>query len=106
MNTTVRSFAIVNFATALSLSLLAAPADAAGPCQPLLPVQVKVVEQADQGVDALRRYIGITQAIHQLNMLDVAARLDGWRAEVRCAQRAAAEQATPAPVLAAAADRP
>ena len=106
MHTSTASFAIVNFATALSLTLLAAPADAAGPCKALLPVQVKVVAQADQGVDALRRYIGVTQGIHQLNMLDVAAKLDGWRAEVRCAERAAAEQATPAPVVATAAARP
>ena len=52
MYTSIRSFTIVNFATALSLALLAAPADAAGPCKELLPVRVKVVEQADQGVDA------------------------------------------------------
>ena len=97
MYTSIRSFTIVNFATALSLALLAAPADAAGPCKELLPVRVKVVEQADQGVDALRRYIAITQGIHQLNMFDVGASLEAWRADVRCAQRAAAEKAAAEP---------
>ena len=97
MQTSTASFAIVNFATAVSLALLAAPAEAAGPCKALLPEQVKVVEQADQGVDALRRYIVVTQGIHQLNMLDVATKLDGWRAEVRCAQRVAAEKGSSAP---------
>ena len=57
----------------------------------------KAVEQADQGVDALRRYIAITQGIHQLNMFDVAASLEAWRADVRCAQRAAAEKAAAEP---------
>src|SRR5690349_20746983 len=73
MNTSIRSFAVVNLFTAVSLAVLAFPSDAAGPCKELLPVRVKVVEQADQGVDALRRYIVVTQGIHQLNMLDVAA---------------------------------
>ena len=93
MHTSIRSFAIVNFATALSLATLASPAEAAGPCNALLPVRAKLVEQADQGVDALRRYIVVTQGIHQLNIHDVAARLEGWRADVRCAKQAAAEKA-------------
>lgn len=106
MRTSARSYAVVNFATALSLAMLAAPAEATGPCSPLLPVRVKVVEQADQGVDALRRYITITQGIHQLNMMDVAGSLDAWRAEVRCAQRLAAEKATAAPASVAVTTRP
>ena len=93
MYTSVRSLALVNFATVLSLTVLATPADAAGPCNPLLPVQVRIVEKADQGVDPLRRYIAITQGVHQLDMMDVAASLDAWRAAVRCAQRVAAENA-------------
>ena len=93
MNTSLRAVAIVNFATALSLAVLVAPADAAENCAALMPVQVRVVEKADEGVDALRRYVAITQGIHQLDMTDVAASLDGWRSAVRCAQRMAAEKA-------------
>jgi hypothetical protein len=104
MYTSIRSFAIVNFATAVSLATLAAPADAAGPCNAVLPVRARLVEQADQGVDALRRYIVVTQAIHQLNIHDVAARLDAWRADIRCAQQAAAEKATPTSVAGTAGD--
>ena len=106
MHTSIRSFTIVNIATALSLAMLAVPAEAAGPCNPLLPVRVRVVEQADQGVDALRRYIGITQGIHQLNIHDVAASLEAWRADVRCAQRVAAEKAAAEPASVALTTRP
>jgi hypothetical protein len=101
MNTSLRAVAVVNFATALSLAVLVAPADAAETCTALMPVQVRVVEKADEGVEALRRYISITQGIHQLDMMDVATSLDGWRAAVRCAQRVAAEKGAPAPVAAA-----
>jgi len=99
MNTSLRTAAIVNFATAVSLAALVAPAGAAETCTALMPVQAKVVEKADEGVEALRRYLSITQGIHQLDMMDVAASLDGWRAAARCAQRVAAEKAAaPAPV--------
>jgi len=101
MNTSLRAVAIVNFATVLSLAVLVAPADAAETCAALAPVQIRVVEKADEGVEALRRYVSITQGIHQLDMMDVAASLDAWRAAARCAQRVAAEKAgapAPAPV--------
>ena len=99
MTTSIRSFAIVNLVTALSLAALASPAEASGPCAALTPVQVKVVEKADEGVDALRRHLYITQGIHQLDMMEVAGSLDAWRAAARCAQRVAAEKAAaPAPI--------
>ena len=106
MNTSLRAVAIVNFATALSLALLVTPADAAETCAALMPVQVRVVEKADEGVDALRRYIAISQGIHQLDMMDVATTLDAWRAAVRCAQRVAAEKGIAAPAPVALQNRP
>jgi hypothetical protein len=96
MNTSLRAAAIVNFATALSLAVLVAPADATETCAALVPVQIKIVEKADEGVEALRRYIAITQGIHQLEMMDVAGSLDAWRAAARCAQRVAAQKVAPA----------
>ncbi|MEO8525206.1 MAG: hypothetical protein ABI460_10845 [Caldimonas sp.] len=57
-------------------------------------MQARVVEKADQGVDALRDYIFITRGIHQLDMAEVAESLDSWRASARCAKLAAEQAAS------------
>jgi len=67
---------------------------AASSCKPLTHVQRRVVEKADQGVEALRDYVFVTRATHQLDMMEIAAKLDGWRVEARCAERLADAAAT------------
>jgi len=92
-------FAVVYLGAALSLSL-PGPSSAAdeATCKPLRPMQAAVVEHADQGVDALRRYVFISRGVHQLDMMEVAESLDAWRAEARCAKRVAERAATQPPV--------
>lgn len=88
----VRCLAVAASGAALSVSLLTPAVAADAPCKSLGYVQARVVEKADQGVDALRNYIYITRGIHQLDMMQVAGSLDAWRADARCA-KLATEQA-------------
>lgn len=91
MQAIVHIVAVAGLGVALSAALPTASvaAEAAASCPSLTFVQRRVVEQADQGVDALRRYLFITRATHDLYMMDVAAELDAWRAKARCAQKVA-----------------
>ena len=96
----VRSLAAAAFGAALSVSLVSpsVAADKAAPCKSLSYVQARVVEKAEQGVDALRDYVYITRGIHQLDMMQVASSLDAWRADVRCAKLAVEQAEASAPV--------
>ena len=107
MSTYVRCLALAGLGTALSLSLLSpgVAADNASACGPLTPMQASVVGKADEGVDALRRYVFITRGIHQLDITEVAGSLDGWKAQARCA-KAAAEAAKAQPPVALQTPRP
>ena len=80
-------------ATWISLASPAAAADAAA-CKPLDHLQRRVVEKADQGVDALRQYILITRGVYQLDMMKVAGSLDAWRTRAGCTAQAPAGTAT------------
>lgn len=93
MNAFVRCFAAAGCGAALSVSLVTPSVAADAPCKALAYVQARVVEKADVGVEALRDYITITRGIHQLDMNEVAASLDAWRASARCAKVAAEESA-------------
>jgi hypothetical protein len=95
MHALVHSLAVAGLGAALSLSL-ASPSVAA-PCPPLDGVQARVVEKADLGVDALRRYVYITRSIHQLDMMEIAKSLDGWRERAACAKQVAAPTPTMQP---------
>jgi len=92
-------FAVVYLGAALSLSL-PGPSSAAdeATCKPLGPMQAAVVGHADQGVDALRRYVFISRGIHQLDMMEVAGSLDAWQAQARCAKQVAEQAKAQAPV--------
>lgn len=93
MNASFRCLAIAGMGAALSMgpigSSLAAD-DAPAACKPLGYVQKRVVAKADEGIAALRGYVYITRAMHQLDMMEVAKSLDAWRADARCAERLAA----------------
>jgi hypothetical protein len=92
-------FAVVYLGAALSLSLPGqSSASDETTCKPLQPMQAAVVEHADKGVDALRRYVFISRGIHQLDMMEVAGSLDAWRAEARCARQVAERAAKEVPV--------
>lgn len=92
MQALVHFVAAAGLGVALSASLpsvsLAAETGAAA-CGQLTFVQRRVVEKADQGVDALRNYLWMTRGIHNLYIMDVAKDLDAWRAKARCAEQPA-----------------
>lgn len=91
MTALVHFVAAAGLGVALSASLpsasLAAGTGAAS-CGQLTFVQKRVVEKADQGIDALRRYVFLTRGTHNLYLMDVALVLDDWRAKARCAEQA------------------
>jgi len=97
MNTSVCRLALVGLVGAMSISLPGPSfgADAAGACKSLDPMKASVIAKAEQGPDALRRYVYITQGIHQLNTMQVADSIDAWRAEAGCTRRVAGDAALP-----------
>jgi hypothetical protein len=97
MNALVRCLAGAAFGAVLSVSLAGPAVAGDAPCKSLGYVQKRVVEKADQGIDALRDYVFITRGIHQIDMAEVAASLDDWRASARCA-KVAAERSAGEPV--------
>ena len=70
----------------------AAAADAASSmasaCPAPTPLQARLVAKADEGIDNLRDFVFSRRAILQVNMMDVAASLDSWRAGVDCVRQA------------------
>ena len=58
-------------------------------------MQLRVLDRATQGPDALRRYVGIVQPIHQAGYAETVAWIDGERAQ-RQACTTAALHDTPA----------
>jgi hypothetical protein len=65
-------------------------------CSGLGYAQRRVLENAYQGVDALRRYVIITRSVHQMSMADVVESLDDWRAKANCTKDIAADASAPA----------
>jgi hypothetical protein len=56
-------------------------------CQPLATLQQRIVDNADQGMDALRRFVWRTKFIYGVDMIDVRESLDAWRARKACARQ-------------------
>jgi hypothetical protein len=87
------AFAVSAAALTTAVSAPAREREAACPLSPLSARQVRIVDRAIEGIDALRRHVYITQATQALYLPDVVEWLDARRAdERRCA---AAEHASP-----------
>ena len=56
----------------------------------------KVVERADQGIESLRSFVWTARVVHGIDMQDVKAGLDTWRATVTCQKEVAAAAAAAA----------
>jgi len=82
----------VAFACALCACGPALAGESAARCEPLGFVQKRVVEKAQVGVEALRNYVEITRGVHQLDMRVIAASLDAWVSNARCAGLVANEE--------------
>ena len=108
MQALVHIVAVAGLGVALSAALPGASLAAdngATSCGQLTFVQKRVVEKADQGIDALRQYLFVTRGMHNLYIMDVAVELDGWRAKAHCAEQAArATDASDAPKVVAQSD--
>ena len=68
----------------------AAAADAAAPaaCHAPTALQSRLVAKADEGVDVLRNFVFSRRAILRVDMMEVGASLDTWRAGVECVRQA------------------
>ena len=97
MNAYVRCLVGTAVGAVLYVSLAVPAVAAEASCKSLGYVHKRVVEKADQGIDALRNYVFVTRGIHQLDMAEIAVSLDDWRASARCATLAA-ERAAGGPV--------
>ena len=93
MNASLRRLAPAAFFAALAIGAVTA-AQAQTGCHTSDPMRTRVMAKADEGVDALRRYVTLTRAIHQMDMETVAASIKRWRAEAGCVARAAQAPAT------------
>jgi hypothetical protein len=96
MNPCLRHLAFTAFGAALSIAAGSA-AVAAEPqtgCRTSDPMRTSVMRKADEGADALRRYVTMTRAIHQMDMHTVAESIDRWRAEAGCAAKVASATTT------------
>jgi hypothetical protein len=87
MSPSIRCLSSLTFVLACASSTCgtAFAAENAARCEPLGHVQKRVVQKAGIGVEALRNYLEITRGVHQLDMVTVAASLDAWVANARCA---------------------
>jgi hypothetical protein len=77
------AFAPSAFATETAAGgvIAAAPATAAAcPGESMSFLQRRVLQKADQGVDALRQYIWITRAMYQLDIVETVAWIERHRA--------------------------
>ena len=57
-------------------------------------MQLRVLDRATQGPDALRRYVGIVQPIHQTGYAETVAWIDGERDRLAGCRAAALRQTT------------
>ena len=90
---------LVPLAVCIAGTLLASTAsqaqDAQRACGSVTSLQKRVVERADQGIESLRSFVW-TERVHGIDMHDVKAGLDTWRATVSCQQEVAAAAAAAA----------
>ena len=61
-------------------------------CASPTKLERRIVEKAEQGMPALRRFVSMTRFIYGVDMIDVADSLDTWRANMSCATTVAAVQ--------------
>ena len=72
-----------------------AASPAASACRAPTATQARLVAKADEGVDVLRNFIFSRRNILRVDMLEVGASLDNWRAGIECVRQAeAARDAT------------
>lgn len=94
MHASIRILAAASLGAALCASAgTSLAADSETSCAGIGYAQLRIVEHANDGVDALRRYVIITRPVHQIGMVEVIESLDSWRAAAQCAATTAAHNA-------------
>lgn len=69
---------------ALAASGAFAQTASAARCQPLRPLEMRILDKADQGMVALRQFVVQTRMIYELDATQVAESLDGLRTRHEC----------------------
>jgi len=69
--------------------------DARQPCPSVSHLQVRIVEHADQGMSQLTSFVHMTHLIYGIDMTEVRASLETWRAAAACQVEAAAKADRP-----------
>ncbi len=82
------SLALCAVAATLVCGAASAKDDTAS-CPSVTHVQRKLVERADQGMDSLRSYVWQTNIVYGMEMSDVKASIDNWRAAIACQEQVA-----------------
>lgn len=62
-------------------------------CQALRPLELRILDKADQGMVALRQFVVNTRMIYELDVNQVAESLEGLRARNECVKAEAAAAA-------------
>ena len=97
MNVITRSFPLALCMAGASLvSAQAWAQDTPAACHSVSSVQRRIVERADLGMAPLRGFVRMMDIVHGVNMRDVQAGLDTWRAAVDCQKQVAAAEAAKA----------
>ena len=95
MSNVQKTFPMALCVAAATLACTAALArDDATACPSVTHVQRKIVERADQGMESLRSYVWRTTIVYGIEMTDVAASMDAWRAAMACQEQVARAAAT------------
>jgi hypothetical protein len=88
---TTRHCAAIAIAAGVNLLLVCAtPANAEesqvgmSSCTPATNLQRRIVDKAEQGMPALRRFVSMTRLIYGVDMIDIGNSLDKWRASTAC----------------------
>lgn len=84
MNMPTRRPLIAVMLLALAAGSAFAQAAPGGRCQPLRPLEMRILDKADQGMVALRQFVVNTRMIYELDVTQVAESLDGLRARHAC----------------------
>ena len=74
---------LISFGTTPAMAADSATPMAAA-CHMPTPLQLRLVAKADEGMEPLRKFIDGRRAILHLDMQEVVASLDGWRADIEC----------------------
>jgi hypothetical protein len=82
--------AALSAVTALPAAAADAASSGASACHAPTALQARLVAKADEGVDTLRDFVFTRRNILRVDMMEIGASLDNWRAGIECVRQAEA----------------